>query len=309
MRIQNYFLIVLLFLFSSVGLGQNVSNNSDSNLTSTKQTTKFDSFGNISEKEFAGKLKNFVNLLRRSDSLQGYVIFYNSFNDSPFKQTAYFARRKTRTYSMYLPNEYDPPQVTFIFGGLRAKITTELWLVPIGGEPPQVINSGELAKDERYKLEILGTERIDFNAVKLKKEIKENGDAGDESELKLETRQQQPCSYRRDEDSNGESELEPETESDSKDFAKELAEVLSRDKTWRASLIFYADEDDYDIQKSRQIIESLLQPYVKTSSLDLSRVKIIFGGYRANPEIEVWVINKNGIEPEPMPDEKIKEEN
>ncbi len=252
--------------------------------------TKFENFGNISEKEFAPILKKFINLLRKSDSLQGEVVFYNSFNDSPFKQTAYFARRKTRTYSMYLSNEWlNQPRITYTFGGLREKMTTELWLVPVGGEHPQIINSGELAKDERYKLEILGTERIDFNEAKLKKEAKEN-----------------VCSY------NPfiiESEFELETESDSKDFAKELAEVLGRDKTWRAVLIFYADEDEYDIQKSRQEIEGLLQPYVKTSSLDLNRVKITFGGYRANPEIESWVVNKNGIEPEPMPDEKFEVEN
>lgn len=293
MRIQICFLIVLLSLFSSIVSGQNVSNNSDSNLTNIKQTTKFDNFGDISEKEFAPKLKKFIsllrkndNLLRKNDSLQGYVVFYNSFNDSPFKQTTYFARRKTQTYSMYLSNAYDPARITYIFGGLREKITTELWLVPVGGERPQIINSGELAKGERYKLERLGTERISFNEAKLKEEVKENEDSDDT-----------------------ESELELETESNSKDFAKELVEVLSRDKTWRAVLIFYADEDEYDIQKSRQIIESLLQPYVKTSSLDLNRVKIIFGGYRANPEIESWVVNKNGIEPEPMPDEKIEEEN
>ncbi len=290
MRIQICFLIVLLFLLSSVASTQNVSNNSDSNLTIIKQTTKFDNFGDISEKEFAPKLKKFISLLRKSDSLQGYVVFYNSFNDSPFKQTNYFARRKTQTYSMYLSNEWlNQPRITYIFGGLREKITTELWLVPVDGERPQIINSGELAKGERYKLEILGTERIDFNEAKLKKEAKKN-----------------VCSYN---PYNIESEFELETESDSKDFAKELDEVLSRDKTWRAVLIFYADEDEYDIQKSRQIIESLLQPYVKTFRLDLNRVKIIFGGYRANPEIESWVVNKNGIEPEPMPDEKIEEDN
>ena len=287
MRIQICFLIVLLFLFSSFASAQNVTSNSDSNLTNIKQTTKFDNFGDISEKEFAPQLKKFLNLLRKNDSSQGYVVFYNSFNDSPFKQTTYFARRKTHTYSMYLSKEYlDQPRITYIFGGLREKMTTELWFVPIGGETPQIINSGELAKGERYKLEILGTERINFNEAKLKKEVEENDDSDD-----------------------ADSELELETELNSKDFAKELAEVLGRDKTWRAFLIFYADENEYDSQKSRQIIESLLQPYVKTSSLDLSRVKIIFGGYRANPEIESWVVNKNGIEPEPMPDEKIEAEN
>jgi len=284
MRIQTSFLIVLLSLFSSVASAQNVSNNSDSNLNNIKQTTKFDNFGDISEKEFAPKLKKFFNLLRKSNSLQGNVVFYNNLNDSPFKQTNYFARRKTQIYSMYLSNEYDSPRITYVFGGLREKMTTELWLVPVGGESPQIINSGELAKGEKYKLEILGTEKINFNEAKLKAEVKE------------------------DEDSN-DTEFELEAQLNSKDFAKELAEVLSRDKTWRAVLIFYADEDEYDIQNSRQIIESLLQPYVKTSNLDLNRVKIIYGGYRVNCEIEIWVVNKNGIEPEPMPDEKIKEEN
>lgn len=280
MRIQICFLIVLLFVFSSFVSAQNES---DSDLANLKETTKFDDFGDISEKEFAPKLTKFYWLLRKSNDLRGYVIFYSSDNSSSFKQTSHFADGKMRSYQKYLDcGCIDSMRLTLVRGGLREKTTTELWLVPTGGIKPQIINSGELIKDARYKLELLGTKKLNLNEAKIKVEVIEDEDWENEK-----------------------SEIEFEAEAE--DFAEELTEILSRDKTWRAVLIFYADKDEYDIDKSRQIIDSQLQSFVKNSKLDLSRVKIMFGGYRRVPEIETWIVNKNGIEPEPMPDEKIEE--
>lgn len=90
-------------------------------------------------------------------------------------------------------------------------------------------------------------------------------------------------------------------------FSKELAEVLKQDKTWRAVLFFYADKDEFDIQKSQKVIEEKIKVDFEEKKADLNQVKIIFGGYRRQPQIDIWIVPINGIEPEAMPDEKIQE--
>ena len=286
MRCKNYILIVSLFIFSSFMSAQDRASKSVERNSEIKQTTKFDEFSDISEKEFAPKLREFFRILRKNNSFQGYVVFYNSFNATPFKQTKFFANRKTQTYSSYLTCLCsDSLRITYILGGLREKMTTELWLIPSGGNPPQIINTGELIKDERYKLELLSAKQLDFNLERL--------------DFNSETSREE----------TEEVDYENEIESMLEDSAKDLSEVLSRDKTWRAVLIYYADKDERDIKELQQMIEVSLKPFVETSKLDLSRVKSIFGGYRTIPEIETWIVNKNGIEPEPMPDEKFEAEN
>lgn len=278
MQIQKL-IIVALFLFSVTVSAQTLSNNSVNNFAEIKQTTKFGEFGDIGEKEFAPKLKDFSAILRKNN-LQGVVVFYNSFNGTPFQKTKYFAERKTQTYSKYFNSGYEPSRITFVLGGLREKMTTELWFVPSEEQLPQIVNSGELAKDERYRLEKLETGQVYFARAKREPENAENDETDDEKII----------DYRED-----------------ADFAKDLTDILSRDKTWRAVLIFYADADDYDTEMIKELIENQLQQYAKSSKLDLNQVKIIYGGYRLLPELETWIINKNGIEPEAMPDEKIEE--
>jgi len=247
------------------------------------QTTKYDEFGDISEKEFGPELKKFSDFLTANNNLQGYVIFYNSFNGTPFKQTSFFAGRKIASYAKYFSHGYDPPRVTYLQPGMREHITTELWAVPPGGIFPQPKDSIPSRRDSRYKLELLGTSRLQLQEARLKKvdQTPEPDTNQDHSRLM--------------------------SESSGNDSEAELWEVLGKDKTWSAVLIFYADDTEFDIQKSDQIIRAQLQKSVPNTGVELGRVKVIYGGYRAETEIEMWIVPENGIEPEPMPDEKIEE--
>jgi hypothetical protein len=80
------------------------------------------------------------------------------------------------------------------------------------------------------------------------------------------------------------------------DFLKTL-------KANSGTLIFYFDDTVFDLKRAWAIVDQKLR---KAAAPDiLKRVKIIFGGYRDEPSIEVWDVLPGGIEPEPLPDEKI----
>jgi hypothetical protein len=239
------------------------------------QLVKFDEFGDVSAREYGPKINHFVEALRKSDSATGYVVFYNCFNESAFKRTKFYAQRKTETYTRFFSDRYDPPRVTFILGGLREKMTVELWIVPLAGPEPGARNAVGYDEGEREKLETLGAGYLDLEEAKTKIEPPGENYIG-----------------------NARRQTKPEA----KDFAAEIDEVLGRDPAWRAVVIFYANKDEYDIDRSRRLIENRL---AKTAGLDRERVKLVYGGFRTVPALESWIVNAGGIEPEPVPEEKI----
>lgn len=266
--------IFSFFLFSFFTFGQNLSQKTSDDTSEIKQATKIDEFGDISEMDFAPRLREFAEIMRKNDSATGYVIFYNDFNATPFKKTQYFAKAKMRSYANYARFGYDSPRLVLVAGGLREKMTTQLWLVPSGEEVPTISGALNYAARERYKLDTLGTKNVNLDKASLILSEEEKAKSEDPEYM---------------------------------NFSKELAEVLKQDKTWRAVLFFYADKDEFDIQKSQKVIEDKIKVDFEEKKADLNQVKIIFGGYRRQPQIDIWIVPINGIEPEAMPDEKIQE--
>lgn len=295
MRLKFVFYVIGFFLFSSFAFGQDLPTKIDDKSGEIKQTTKIDEFGDISEREFAPKLKNFIEILKKNKTSSGLVIFYNDFNSTPFKKTDYFATAKLNLYAKYLDRPYlDYPKISYMAGGLKEKVTTEFWLVPVGGESPKISSTLNYLKNEKYKLDRLDTKylplRILFDDVEKNIELTEEIDTG-ENPLVTKLLKQ----FYADPDEFFEI------------YTKELIEVLSQNETWQAKIFFYADKDKFDIETLQNFIQNQLKINFEKSDSDLNQVKIIYGGYRSHPQIDTWIIPKNGIEPEAMPDEKIEE--
>ncbi|HEX8250597.1 MAG TPA: hypothetical protein VF599_20655, partial [Pyrinomonadaceae bacterium] len=88
-----------------------------------------------------------------------------------------------------------------------------------------------------------------------------------------------------------------------------FAETLNQDKSARGRVIYYADETEYDLTKAREIVEKGMRDLAEKTNLNLSRVKIVFGGYRETPEVEFWIVPRGAKKPKPTPQErKIEEE-
>lgn len=282
-------IIIFIFSFSSIILAQSELSGFNSQLIKNGQIAKFDEFGDLKEKEIKPKFERFEKYLRENKNLQGFVVFYGNLNESLFRQSSFFANRKIEKLSSFIhSNRLGAPQVNYIFGGLKTAITIELWVSP-KGQSPIVSSLAEPPKNIRYRLELLGKQYLKFNSNEYYEDLSELKEESDSSDI--------TNNY-----------LEIFEEPESKDSFKELAEVLNRDETWKAVLFFYFDDEKFDIQKAHQIIKSHLESNMKNLKLDMNRVKITYGGYRSTPETEIWVINKNGVEPEAMPDERFKVE-
>jgi hypothetical protein len=89
MLIKLSFWSVAFFLFTYITFGQVSPERGNSNFADLKRTTKIDEFGDIAEKDFAPKLKSYIELLKANKSYSGYVIFYNDLNSSPFERRAF----------------------------------------------------------------------------------------------------------------------------------------------------------------------------------------------------------------------------
>jgi hypothetical protein len=243
-----------------------------------KATEKFDEFGDIPAREFAPKLKKFLDVIVRDRSI-GYIVFYSGYNTDPFKNGRYYVDRRKRSIFRYLERWHGEPRITMIDGPTLAQGRTELWIAAPGGGSPKIEAAVELIRprDTATKTEgmpalIYGKE-IDLDEALLEPE--ENRDDPDEEPAIFPKRNEIDLSFR---------------------FLNTLKENSGR-------LIFYLDENVYDLQRARALMEKRL--LAEAGPTISKRVKIIYGGYREQPEAEVWDVLPNGIEPEPVADEKI----
>ena len=69
-------------------------------------------------------------------------------------------------------------------------------------------------------------------------------------------------------------------------------------------ILFYADDQYYDLAKLRAFIEQGRDRLAKAAKLKPSQIEVTFGGYRMGVEVEYFIIPKNGKPPTPTPEER-----
>jgi hypothetical protein len=70
----------------------------------------------------------------------------------------------------------------------------------------------------------------------------------------------------------------------------------------RGVIIVYAHED-YDLAKLTRFVEQGAARIAAAAKLKGSRITVVYGGYRAQIEIEYYIVPKGGRDPQPAPDE------
>ncbi len=73
-------------------------------------------------------------------------------------------------------------------------------------------------------------------------------------------------------------------------------------------MVFYTDDETFDVSKLREHIERGIRQLAKDTTISSDRFKIVFGGYRSIIEIEMWIMPKKGKMPELKPGERLPEE-
>jgi hypothetical protein len=292
MRFQIFcalFLPGFLFLFQAVAAQEQPEK---PYVPGTTKTSILDRFPPLPECDLRGRLDNFLLALRDNPGAKGYIIFYRGASELPAWQTDAFAERVLYMYSTHVRLRRFPREsVVLIDGGFRSSRMTELWFMPPGGEVPQPSETVEKPVTEKNKALLVESNYLELAGAVIPEPEEVSEETVGNQETKTEITENQA----------GE-EIEPE------EFFEwtsvYFAEALKKDKSAKGRVIFYADETEYDLTKAREIVERGLLDLSKNTEVNLSRVKIVFGGYRENPEIEFWIIPRGTKKPKPTPQQR-----
>lgn len=85
---------------------------------------------------------------------------------------------------------------------------------------------------------------------------------------------------------------------------KKFGDALAADPTAAGAIVLYADENYYEIGRLMYFIEEGRNRIAENSTIDTSRMQVIFGGYRGVPQVEFWVVAEGQNMPEFKPDER-----
>jgi hypothetical protein len=308
MRFQIFcgsFLLSFLLLFQAVAAQEQLEN---FYVAGTTKTSLLDRFPALPECDLRGRLDNFLVTLLNNPGAKGYIIFYRGADDLPGQQTDAFAGLILNLYANHVRMRRFPQErVILIDGGFRSSRMTELWFTPPGGEAPQPSETVEKPVTEKNKALLVESSYLDLAGA----EIPEPEELSEETETREEIVETQETDAEVPENPE---DVETEPEELFAWTSDYFAKALKKDKSAKGRVIFYADETTYDLTKAREIVESGMSDLAQKSGVNLSRVKIVFGGYRELPEIEFWIIPRGSKKPKPTPQprkvtEEIKTEN
>jgi len=85
---------------------------------------------------------------------------------------------------------------------------------------------------------------------------------------------------------------------------KGFGDAVKSQPTNNGVIILYADENTYDVQRLTGFVEGGRNQIAERSGLGNERIQVVFGGYRAMPQVELWVIPEGGVMPEFKPDSR-----
>jgi len=255
-----------------------------------------DDFGPVPECDRIARFDTFLLELHQNPSLSGYVIFYNGRNVLP----AYY---ESSVYEQLFSNHvsfrgFDRKRITVVRGGFRDSVSTQLWVVPPGADPPTPVSSDPmpaLPDDWAFKFDQQDlTFVVDYEHPFVLESVRQRELSrvelylGEETEEFFETTETTA-------DETGEDQFYW--------FSKEFGGYLSLRPELKGVIIFYADDATYDIAKWTNHIDAAISGFVQDGERITGRVDIIYGGYRSWPEAEFFIVPPGTAYPEPTPEE------
>lgn len=79
---------------------------------------------------------------------------------------------------------------------------------------------------------------------------------------------------------------------------KSFGEAVKASPTNNGVIVLYADENYYDLEGLTRFIEEGRNRIAEMSGLGGERLQVVFGGYRAAPQVELWVVPQGSPMPE-----------
>jgi hypothetical protein len=293
-------------------------------------TTKIDEFGRVSECELGARIQNFFAELANDPDSTGYILLYNGADVLPSEYGVQGSLMDKRIRQEIAFLKLDESRVVFVEGGFRKSLTTELWRVPAGYFPPEpsdVVEKPTMPKDKTFLWgkswvgdgnEDVGDDEFILPSVKAKQEEEEKLAELENAALNVE--QADLATGGLPEETGVQSEEVPLDNEESVETVQLSPEEIRENRySWaRASfgeeianrskatgvLIFYADDEYYDIKKVVQFVIEGRNIIAKKSKIDRKLIKIVFGGYRNSMEAEFWIVPPKGKMPKPTPEDR-----
>ncbi len=197
--------------------------------------------------------------------------------------------------------------------------TTELWIVPPGGEiphPSDALEAPTLPANETYLFDrkYLGPseEWGGMDTFELQSVIDER-----EREIQQSNSEQEDLATENDEpviepvEPPAPEPAEEEIPAPEETFywlSSSFIDKVKADQDNKGIIIFYLDEETYDLQKVRAHIEKAIEKTSLEQKIEAGRFEIIFGGYRQWVIAEMWIVPKSGRVPELAPEERTAKE-
>ena len=87
---------------------------------------------------------------------------------------------------------------------------------------------------------------------------------------------------------------------------KAFGEAVKASPTNNGVIVLYADENYYDVERLVGLIEAGRNRIAEMSAIGGERIQVVFGGYRAVPQVELWVVPNGSPMPEFKTDDRSK---
>lgn len=282
-----------------------------------KVTIKVDEFGRLGDCDASARVDNLFIQLNNIKDAKGYIITYSGLDLLPSQFNEPPILRQIKSSIMF--RRFDLDRVVFIDGGFREKQGGEMFIVPFGSVLPEPSNTIAASKAPtgtfvwgksvlENESEYLGLDEFRRDDVKAKRveeerlaELEdsiERAKNGDHENRVDESVAEEPTAI--------EEVLSPEKK---KELRFEWVNLgfgveMTKRKGSSGTLIFYADNDEYDTAKLEKFVEEGRDILVASGKLRREQINVIFGGYRDYPVVEYHLIAKNGKAPQAKPDER-----
>lgn len=290
----------------------------------------FDEFGRLGDCELSARMDSFFSALAERPDFQGYIINYQGVDALPGDREKFFRERTLVNQISF--RRFDRSRIRLARGGFRASVMTELWLMPPGAsnpvpsqtvpEPKIPINRTFLFTKSWFPGDDISDPLDEFVLPSVKErekadmlaQIEEADEANNEEEQEeagTETisDEQDEAKAAETDQANVDDRTPEQKEEELFQWANVgIGRLLAERKNYTGVIIFYADDLRYDIGQLRTFILRGRNLLAEHGPIKASRLRIEFGGYRHNPEVEFWVVPPKGKRPLSAPDERPVEE-
>lgn len=319
-------LIAVLGAFSSVSFAQ---------------TFKLDEFRQVDERELKTRIYSLFNHLNYNREARGHVIVYAAADGhlSPGETLPLIDRIKQFVTS----SPFHDALITVTYGGLRKTEAAEVYIIPDGSVPPvptwtvgrsggktdAVLWSTRTFREEEDELDefvnrallrrLAEEEEITYTDPEFES-TEYNGPAytvpndsypiadGPEDNSETVPMIKIPMPF----NANDQTEVEHPADLSAVDIDtmrfswadRDYAEAVAKRDGASGVMIFYADDQFYDISRLHAFIEQGRDRITGLAGLDVCQIEVIFGGYRGRAQIEYYIVPEGGKVPEARPEER-----